>query len=223
MKSDGKRILGGAAVLLGLAIVGGAFFYASDDDSSTEDPPASPADATEASSAPADSNCTLEVESVVYTLDPLVGQQFAALGISFDTISPGNEVAEGTATAPRIHVSRDVSCDLTSGYVGMRGGFRVSNERDTVEFRRFRVDLDEGEMYTFFKSTGSESVEAVDIEASEAQFTERGAVFSAVVPMVLDTGAAVALNATLGTDLPADTLELGTITFTGSTSGAQTQ
>jgi hypothetical protein len=224
MKSNHKRILGGAAVIAGLAIVGGAFLLSGDDDSST-DAPASQAETTtaEASASPPDSGCTMQVESVVYTLDPLVAQQFAALGLNFDSIWPGNQVAEGTATAPRIHASRDVSCDLSSGYIGMRGGFRVSNGNDAVEFRRFRVDLDSGQMLAFFKSTGQASFEAVELGADEAQFSERGSIISGVMPMVIDKGSAVALNATLGTDLPSEALELGTVTVTGTPTTAQAE
>jgi hypothetical protein len=212
-----KRIIGSAAVIAGLAIVGGALLLSGDDDSSSDAAPASQAATTtaEASASSADPGCTMQVESVVYTLDPLIAQQFAAIGLSFDSIRPGNQVAEGTATAPRIHASRDVSCDLSSGYIGMRGGFRVSRGNDAVEFRRFRVDLDSGQMLAFFKSTGQASFEAVELGNDDAQFSERGALISGVMPMVIDKGSAVALNATLGTELPSEALELGTVTVTG--------
>jgi hypothetical protein len=105
------------------------------------------------------------------------------------------------ATAQRIYAARDVACDLSGGYIGMRGGF---GPRGAVEFRRFRLELDEGEMYAFFKSTGQESFEAIDIDAEEVQFAQRGTIVTSVVPMVLDHGATTAINATLGTDLPRD-------------------
>lgn len=221
MKLMNKRVIGAAAVVAGLAIVGGAVLANNGDDSSSDASPASPATETTAevsASPPPDGSCTMDVTGMLFTLDPLIAQQFVAGGLDFRTISPGARISEGLATSPRIHAARDVSCDLTSGYIGMRGGFAVENSSGgSVEFRRFRMQLDKGEMAAFLKSTGSSSFEAIDFDVSEAQFTERGSVITGTMPMVLDQGAATAMNATLGTDFPTGVLELGTVTVTGTT------
>jgi hypothetical protein len=225
MKLMNKRIVGAAAVVAGLAIVGGAIVANNNSDDSADKAPASPAgESAQVSTPRPDGACTMDVTGMLFTLDPVIAQQFAAGGLNFRTISPGARISEGLATSPRIHTARDVKCDLTDGYIGMRGGFAIENSQGgNVEFRRFRLKLDEGEMDAFLKSTGSSGFEAIDIDASQAQFTERGSVITGTVPMVLDGGAAVAMNATLGTDLPAGALELGTVTITGTTATAQAQ
>lgn len=219
-----SRAIGLGAIATVAAIAIGGFVVTNDND----DTPSPAADAAEAASAPAttdataepvaDGTCSLDVDSVTFALDPRVALGFNAQGLEFATISPAKTLTTNQLIAPRIHAARDVTCDLSQGYVGMRGGFSVSGAKGRVEFRRFRLKIDEREMLAFLKSTGNSGLEAIGLEVDEAQFTEQGSLMSAVVPMILDSGAAVAMNAALGTDFPADQIELGTVTIAGSRS-----
>lgn len=211
-----KRTLGIGAVAAGAVLVAGALaLQATNSDS---DPAPASSDGATQTSTPPGGDCTMKVNSVLFSLDPGVAAQFAAGGLEFSTIAPATTVATGLEIAPKIHAARDVSCDFAEGYIGMRGGFSVENARGKVDFRRFRLKIDEREMLAFLKSTGASGLEAIDVNVDEAQFTERGSLVSAVAPMVLDSGAAVAMNATLGTDFPADVIELGTVTIAGERS-----
>jgi len=87
---------------------------------------------------------------------------------------PGGGCTNGLQIAPLLRASQDVACDLSSGFIGMRGGFCVSNAPAGVELPSLRPKLDEGEMHAFLKSTGSSGLEAIDLDVDEAQFTEQG-------------------------------------------------
>ena len=204
--------IGLAALALAAALVVGAI--AISDRGGTDEP--GPDVETAAFVAPEGDACGLSVESVTFALDPVVARTFVTQGLGFATIWPAKTITTGQRIAPRLHAERDVTCDLSEGYIGMRGGFRVAGARGSVEFRRFRLKIDEREMFTFLRSTGNAGLEAVDLLVDEAQFTHEGSRLSAVVPMVLDHGASVAMNATLGTDFPADEIELGTVTISGT-------
>ena len=218
MRPTTRRLIAGVAVVAGVATLAGAFLTR--DDSQTSSAPQTPAAATTESAAPP--SCALNVASVTLTLDPNVAADFLERRLIFETIAPGTELVAGTSTAPLLYTSRDVSCDLRRGFIGMRGGFRVRSESHEdvhlheVEFRRFRIELDTGELYAFFASTGAANVEALDLEVDEAAVSQDGARMTADVPIVLDEDGAVALNAALGTDFSGDELTLGTMTVTGT-------
>lgn len=215
--------LGAVATIAAIAIAAFAVGCDNDDPEPVANAPETAAEATpteNAADVPAatDEGCMIAVDSVTFALDPRVSLAFMSQGLDFTTISPAKTITTGQLIAPRIHAARDVTCDLSDGYVGMRGGFSVANERARVEFRRFRLSIDEREMLAFLKSTGNAGLAAIEVDVDEAQFTEQGSLISAVVPMTLDSGAAVAMNAALGTDFPADEIELGTVTISGSRS-----
>lgn len=216
-----QPIVGIATITVGAILVAGSFVVGGgDDDTAATNVGGTPtvtSEATEpASTAPPTGACGIDVTSAVFALDPAVVDLFDGNNLKFEALFPGNELAQGISASPIVTASEGVACDLTEGEVRMQGGFQISGPTSEVNFRRLRIELDEGEVYAFFKASGPADFEALDLRLDEAQFTDRGNIVSAVVPMVLDQDATVALNAALGTDFLGDIVELGTVTIKGS-------
>lgn len=237
-RTDEKIIAGAIAFSLacGGVALGAWITRGSDDGSATASPPASAESPMPASStspgAPVvpvtepsrlGDDCFVNVNSVIVALDSATAADLPKNGLDFAALAPAQNISEGTSVAPEIARSENVRCDLRAGVVEMNGGFRFTTDTGGVNFDRLRIELDRAEVYAAFDSSGTGEFEALDITLDEAQFTDRGSIASAVVPMVLDADAAVALNAALGTDFLGDVIRLGTVTITGNWSDTPTE
>ncbi len=229
-RTDDKIIAGAIAFSLacgGVAL--GAWISGMNDDGSANASPAS-AEAPEASPGPrpeptttpssAGDDCFIDVNSVIVALDTTTAAELPENGLTFSEVAPSQILSEGRSVAPEIASSTGVRCDLRAGVVEMRGGFRFASDAGSINFDRLRIELAEGEIYAALDGSGTGEFEAIDIELNDVQFAERGAISTAVAPMVLDADAAVALNAALGTDFLGDVIQLGTVSITGNRSDA---
>lgn len=229
-RKDDKIIAGAIAfslacggVALGAWISGG-----SDDGAATASP--APMQTSEVAAGPVTEptttpsstgdDCVLDVNSVIVALDTTTAAELPENGLTFSEVAPSQVLSEGRSVAPEIASSEGVRCDLRAGVVEMRGGFRFASDSGAINFDRLRIELDEGEVYAALDASGTGEFEALDIELEDIQFAERGSISTAVLPMVLDADAAVALNAALGTDFLGDVIQLGTVSITGNRSDA---
>ena len=182
--------------------------------------PPPPLPSAEIAAARAAPDCRIEVNSVTLALDPSVTADLAREGLGYAALSPAQEVAPGASVAPPVARSDGVRCDLAAGSVLMDGGLRFTNLDGGVSFFAPRAELGAGIVRAAFDAAGTGEFTAFRIAHRRAQFADRGAIMSAVIPMALGARAAVALNAALGTESFRPGALLGTMTITGNRAGA---
>jgi hypothetical protein len=151
--------------------------------------------------------CRKRVVSSVVTPTRALVAVIRESGLEYSVIQPATEVPGGTGL--RVQTSYRVSCDMDTGIVGHRGGFRLARGTRFADFRRLRINMARNLIRMFSDSTEQQGYQGLTCDLKRASFTPIGDRREIMeVPLLLTPEGVVAMNVGLGIDgfRPGDTI-----------------
>jgi hypothetical protein len=157
--------------------------------------------------------CRLKVTDAVLTLDRAFLAALDQRGVRVEAIAPASAAGAG-----RIHLRRrvsvDVSCDLTTGVIGLRGGVRLRGRDSVLDLRRLRITPADSRVAAYFRARSPAPVDAMRIDLEAAARSREGSAEIVVAPLVLAGAGRGAIDYAFGTSPRRDAAALGTLTLT---------
>ena len=219
----GKRyaLLSAAAALAAVAALAVAFVLARDDG----DPEPAAGGTTTSATAPEPAStpppgpeadperCRLKVVDAAVTFDSALLEDLAGRGVTVSAVAPATMDGERQVTLqPRVSVA--VSCDLSTGVIGLRGGVRLAGSDGAVDMRRWRMVTETGRVAAYFGSVARAPIRALRVRVGDAVRSRSGGTETIAAPLAFAAGGVAATNLAFGTELRAGSSLLGTLTLT---------
>ncbi len=159
--------------------------------------------------------CRLKVTDAVLTLNR---DFLAALGSKKVRIEAVAPAATPNARQIRLktRVSVGVSCDTSTGVIGLRGGMRLQDRDTTVDIRRWRVTTKTGVLAAYFRARDRAPINAFRLALKDAVRSGRGKIETIAAPLEMADGGVAAINHAFGTEFRTRRSVVGTLTFTAT-------
>lgn len=169
----------------------------------------------DAEELPLPEDCHLHVNRSILASDPMTAAGFAKIGLTTSTIAPAQSVG-ANSHALFVRNTTRVDCDLTQGVIGMRGGIKFALGEQVVELRRTRVDLSDGTLVVYPRSTGSDSFVGSRIDSAEIERIESPDEVTVVIPLRFTAELTEVFNEGLGQPLAVEGGVVGSLTISAS-------
>ena len=114
----------------------------------------------------------------------------------------------------RTRVSVDVSCDATTGVVGLRGGVRLQGPDGAVDMRRWRITTKNRALAAYFRAGDRAPINALRLDLEEAARSRQGTFETITAPLEMADGAVAVVNHVFGTEFRSRISLVGTLTLT---------
>jgi len=217
MTSRQKYItLSAVAAVASLAAIGAAFSLArSGDDGSAVTTTVNAANAAggPASAASDPELCRLKVTGAVLTLDNAFLSKLSDRDVRVEAVAPA-VTSNSRQIELKTRVSVDVSCDTTTGVIGLRGGMRLQGSDATVDIRRWRIAARNGVLAAYFRARDKAPIKAFRLALRDSARSGRGKVETIAAPLEMADGGVAAINHAFGTEFRSGRSLVGTLTLT---------
>lgn len=164
--------------------------------------------------------CRLKVIKAVVDIDPDLRDFFATKSAGIDATPPATLAENGRITLqPRVSVF--VTCDLSSGVIGLRGGLKikdltaaVEDQHASVDLRRWRISAPSGRIEASLSGIAKTRSYALHTPLRRAKRVRKGSIETINMPVRIAEGGAAVINHTFGTELRNRKTKLGTLRLT---------
>ena len=157
--------------------------------------------------------CRLKVVKAVIAIDPKLRDSLAARSVAIQATTPATLADDGLIElTPRVSV--DVTCDLRSGVIGLRGGVMLTNGESGVDIRRWRIAAPSGRIEAYLSAVTPVPTYSLHTPLKGAKRKRMGTTETIGLPVRIAEGAAAVMNHDFGTAIRHRETKLGTLRLT---------